>query len=274
MAMALTLPPVVGHRGAALHAPENSLAGFDKAAELGARWVEFDVMLSADGVPVVHHDLTLERTAGRCDAVADLTAEGLVEVDVGGRFAPQYAGQKLPTLAQVIDRLSRLNLGANVEIKPSPGRDTETSRAVLAVLQSRWPRHLPPPLISSFSQGALAVAAAAAPALPRGWLADRLPSDWKVRAESCGCVSLHLGWQQLKQSQAAAVKSAGYALAVWTVNDPQVARRCRAWGADAIITDTPAVILASIGEAAANPPLSGAAAGTTQDTEARTVRMI
>src|SRR5699024_6001791 len=70
MTVSLSLPRVIGHRGAALHAPENSLAGFDTAAELGARWVEFDVMLSADGVPVVHHDHTLERTAGRPDAVA------------------------------------------------------------------------------------------------------------------------------------------------------------------------------------------------------------
>ena len=246
MAVALTLPPVLGHRGAALHAPENSLAGFDKAAELGARWVEFDVMLSADGVPVVHHDLTLERTAGRPDAIAALSAEGLAEVDVGERFDIRYRGQMLPTLSQVIERLGLLNLGANVEIKPAPGREAETARAALAVLQSQWPAHLPPPLISSFSQIALAVAAEIAPDLPRGWLGDKLPEDWKSALEGCGCASVHLGWKELDAATVAAVKAAGYALAVWTVNDPEVARRCRAWGADAIITDTPAVILAAL----------------------------
>ncbi len=248
MTVALALPPVIGHRGAPLHAPENSLAGFEKAAELGAQWVEFDVMLSADGIPVVHHDLTLDRTAGRSEAVADLSAESLAEVDVGERFNAHYRGQKLPTLAKVIERLGELNLGANVEIKPAPGREAETTRAVLAALQSHWPSHLPPPLISSFSGAVLAITAEVAPELPRGWLGEKLPEDWQVRVKACGCVSVHLGWVELDEAAAAAVKAAGYALAVWTVNDPEVARRCRAWGADAIITDTPGVILAALNE--------------------------
>lgn len=243
-----SLPPVIGHRGAASHAPENSLAGMDKAAALGARWVEFDVMLSADGVPVVHHDQSLKRTAGRAARVAELTWSELSRLDVGTSFDPAFAGEALPSLQQVIARLGALGLGANLEIKPAPGREVETARAVARILASEWPAHLPPPLISSFSVTALEASAAAAPELPRGYLAEQLPADWRELVATLGCASVHLGWKDLDAAAASAVKKAGYLLAVWTVNDPEVALRCRSWGADSIITDVPERILRAFGE--------------------------
>lgn len=251
MTTLLSLPPVIGHRGAAAHAPENSLAGFDKAAALGARWVEFDVMLSADGVPLVHHDHGLARTGGRPEKVAELPWAELSQVDVGASFDPAFAGERLPSLEQAVARLGALGLGANVEIKPAPGLEAETARAALAVLAARWPAHLPPPLISSFAPAALAAAAEAAPALPRGYLAERLEEGWAEAAAGLGCASVHLGWKGLDAAAAATVKAAGYALAVWTVNDPAVALRCRGWGADAIITDVPDRILAAFAGGAA-----------------------
>jgi len=254
MTTVLSLPPVIGHRGAASHAPENSLAGFDKAAALGARWVEFDVMLSADGVPVVHHDHDLARTGGRPERVGELPWAELSRVEVGASFDPAFAGERLPSLEQVVARLGALGLGANVEIKPAPGREAETAHAALAVLAARWPGHLPPPLISSFAPLALAAAAEAAPALPRGYLAERLPEDWAEAVAGFGCASVHLGWKALDAAAAAAVKAAGYLLAVWTVNDPSTALRCRGWGADAIITDVPDRILAAFAEAGSAVP--------------------
>lgn len=251
MTTVLSLPPVIGHRGAAARAPENSLAGFDKAAALGARWVEFDVMLSADGVPLVHHDHDLARTGGRPERVAELPWATLSQVDVGASFDPAFAGERLPSLEQAVARLAALGLGANVEIKPAPGREAETARAALAVLAARWPAHLPPPLISSFAPAALATAAEAAPALPRGYLAERLEEGWAEAVAGFGCASVHLGRKGLDAAAAAAVKAAGYALAVWTVNDPAVALRSRDWGADAIITDVPDRILAALETGAA-----------------------
>lgn len=242
----VSLPPLIGHRGAALHAPENSLEGFEQAAKLGARWVEFDVMLSADGVPVLHHDHDLQRTAGCPEAVAKLTARDLAQTDVGSHFGASYSGVRIPTLAAAIGCLSRLNLGANVEIKPAPGREVETTRAAVSQLQASWPNHLPPPLISSFSAKALATAAELAPNLPRGWLGEKLPEDWETIVSDLGCSTVHLGWEDLTEAAAREVKSKGYGLVVWTVNDPEVARRCRGWGADAIITDTPPGIAAAL----------------------------
>src|SRR5690625_1441327 len=232
---ALFLPPVIAHRGASLEAPENSLSALDKAAEAGARWVEFDVMLSADGVAVLHHYQTLMRLAGRPDAISQLSLSELMQVDIGSAFAPGYAGERIPTLVQAIERLGALGLGANIEIKPASGRQVETGLAVVAELDRHWPSHLPAPLISSFSREALAVVADRAPALPCGWLAERLTEDWQTVVARCRCASVHLGWEDLTAADAAAVKEAGLLLAVWTVNDPAVALRCRTWGADAII---------------------------------------
>ncbi|MDF2095730.1 glycerophosphodiester phosphodiesterase family protein [Aquibaculum arenosum] len=241
-----SLPPVIAHRGASGHAPENSLAALDKAAALGATWVEFDVRLSADAVPVVHHDKTLARTGGRPDEVAALAWSELAQVDIGRTLNPAWTGERLPCLAQVVERLGALGLGANVELKPHPGQAEETARIALEWIGRHWPEHLPQPLISSFSTPALEAAARVAPDLPRGYLAERLPENWAAEAARLGCVSVHLGWEELEQAAAEAVTSGGYRLAIWTVNDPEVARRCRRWGADSIITDYPGQIIAAL----------------------------
>ena len=99
------LAPVIGHRGAAKRAPENTLAGLRRAHELGAAWVEFDVMLSGDGVPILIHDETLERTTDGHGAVPDHGLAAIRELDAGAWFAPAYAGERVPTLEEAIDLL-------------------------------------------------------------------------------------------------------------------------------------------------------------------------
>ena len=96
------LQPVIGHRGAAARAPENTLAGLRRARELGAAWVEFDVMLTADRVPVLIHDETLERTTTGRGEVARHTAAEIRALDAGGWFAPEFAGERVPTLAEAV----------------------------------------------------------------------------------------------------------------------------------------------------------------------------
>src|SRR5207253_1840078 len=96
VALPLGLSRVVGHRGAALRAPENTLAGFREAARLGAGWVELDVMLTQDGVPVVIHDETLERTTSGCGRVERTPWSALADADAGSWFAPAYAGERVP----------------------------------------------------------------------------------------------------------------------------------------------------------------------------------
>jgi len=114
------LPEIIAHRGNASEYPENTLPALASAVELGLRHLEFDVQLTADHVPVVFHDSTLERVAGRSDSVHDLTWTQLAEIPVGevGRFGPRFAYTYPPSLAQTVDAIAGWSgVTAFVEIK-------------------------------------------------------------------------------------------------------------------------------------------------------------
>lgn len=235
----LQLPPVMGHRGAASLAPENTLAGLAAAAQAGCHWVELDVMLARDGVPVLHHDPTLKRTAGITRKVSALSAARLADIDVGRSFDATYAGEKVPDLATALERLQALGLRPNLEMKPTRGREAALAEAVGAALDAIWPATGPRPMVSSFSRLALAAARDRAPAYPRGLIVLRPPRQWARILGELDCVSLHVSRRHLTLARAEALANSPYALAVYTVNEPDEARLFRRWGAQCIITDTP-----------------------------------
>ncbi len=231
------LPPIIGHRGAAAAAPENTLAGLRAAHRLGARWVEFDVKLSQDGVPILMHDDRLNRTTNGRGKVAKLPMAALAELDAGAWFGPQFTGERIPTFEQALDLCAELGLGINVELKPCPGRADETTRRALAVLRERWPQGLPLPLISSFEHRCLALAAELAPELPRGYLCGRLARNWPAELARYGCQTLHASARWVRQSQIAAVQAAGVPLLLYTVNEPGPAQALLRAGATSLFTD-------------------------------------
>jgi len=242
-----TLPRVMGHRGAAGLAPENTLASLRTAAAMGMTWVEFDVMLSGDGVPVLFHDDNLERITGRKAAMARTPSAELAKLDAGAWFGPGFSGEPIPSLEQALALAVELGFTPNIEIMPTPGRDAATAAVVVETIGRRWPKDRPSPLVSSFSREALDVARDRAPSLPRALIAWRLPRDWEAAAETLQCVSLHLRGLRLRAKTSAKIKRAGYQLAAFTVNDPNRARRLIGLGVDCIITDRPDVIAQALG---------------------------
>ncbi len=241
----LKLPQVIGHRGAKAYAPENTLASIRKAAALGATWVEVDVALTSDGVPVILHDATLTRTTGYAADLARTPYAEVEKLDAGKLFDSRFTGEKVPTLAALIALLSELEVGLNLEIKPTPGCDIATTRATCATLDRLWPDHLPLPLLSSFQRPCLREARAQAPHYPRGLLDEALPDKWRDDLAALACRSLHLSTGKIDRNHVAAVKQTDYLLAVYTVNDGARAKQLLDWGVDAIITDVPDVILAA-----------------------------
>jgi glycerophosphoryl diester phosphodiesterase len=241
------LPRVMGHRGVAGHAPENTLAGLRAAAAFGMTWVEFDVMLTGDGVPVLFHDDNLKRTTGRNALMADTPYADLAALEAGAWFAPEFDGEPLPSLEAALTLALDLGLTPNVEIKPTQGTDKATAAAALREIDRCWPAGVPTPLISSFSRAALEVAKRRGPDLPRALLAWWLPRDWKKAAAALECRNLHIAGNRLTEKRVQRIKGAGYGLAAFTVNEAKQAQRLLDWGVDCIITDTPDVIAAVLG---------------------------
>jgi glycerophosphoryl diester phosphodiesterase len=228
----LQLPKVIGHRGAMAYAPENTLASFREARRRGATWVETDIKLTADGVPIVMHDASLKRTTG-VDRLVALTPSAELPKDV-------------PTFEEAIACFQELGLGCNVEIKPCEGREAETARVAVATLRRRWPSTLPPPLLSSFKPESPAAAREAAPEFARAILLGELNGDWRVRADAVGAEGVNTDGKKLAPGRARDVKQAGFALSVYTIDDPAQARALVAMGVDCVITDMPDVIIAAL----------------------------
>lgn len=228
----LTLPPFIAHRGASADAPENSLAAFRKAAELGASWVEFDVMLTADGVPVVHHDDSLRRIAGVDRNMAETQFAELQEINL-------TLAAPIPSLEKTLDVLGETGLLANVEIKPTPGTAAETARRTIDTLRQHWGRDTPP-LLSSFDWQALAVAAEVMPDWPLGVLIDFRDSpeaDWRGTAAQLRAFSLHLDQRSATPARVDEAKALGLHVLTYTVNDPARARALWNMEVDSVFTD-------------------------------------
>jgi glycerophosphoryl diester phosphodiesterase len=247
----------MGHRGAKALAPENTLSSMKAAAAAGARWVEFDVMLTADGEPVLFHDDTLQRTTGVKGAMAKTPFATVRGLDASLGFARRYglregrrfvgrADCRVPSLEDTVACLLELGLTPNVEIKPTAGLAAETAELALTRMLPLWPQDCLPPLISSFERVSLAVARRVAPHWPRGLLAGEFPRDWRRAMTDLDCASLHLDWQRTRRADVAAVKAAGYAFAVYTVNGVRAGRRLLDKGVDCLITDRPDLLLAGL----------------------------
>ena len=191
-------------------------------------------MLSADGIPVLIHDETLDRTTDGSGRVADQPWSALARLDAGGRFHGAYAGEAVPRLADALALCARLGLAVNLEIKPAAGQDEVTARAVAALLQTAG--FAGPLLLSSFSPAALAVVRAALPGVPRALLVESL-ADWSAKLRAVAASALHCPAAALIDGTATEVVRAGVPVAAFTVNEADLAEACWAAGAAALFTD-------------------------------------
>jgi glycerophosphoryl diester phosphodiesterase len=195
------------------------------------------------------HDPELKRTTGLSGAVAAHRAAELLKLDAGSWHSPRFAGEPVPSLEAVLAFCRGADVWLNVEIKPAPGREAATGRVVAETVTRVYGDLMRPgggsrqgavsavPLLSSFSSEALEAARAAAPDLPRGWLVDRVPRDWRARLGELDCVALHASHARLSEPLVRAIKDANAWLFCYTVNDADRARMLFRWGVDALCTD-------------------------------------
>lgn len=218
-------PRIIAHRCGGSLAMENAIAGLVAAKQAGCRAVEFDVMLTGDGVPILMHDETLDRTTRCAGRVADLS------------FAQIRAGDpRVPTLGEAIGECQRLGLWTNIELKPAAGHEEETGRVVCRWLARNWNGQ---GVISSFSQKSALAGRQALPYAAFALLCDALSDDWPAQVASLSAVAVHLDAARVDAAAAAQLAAADLPWAAWTVNDRATAERIFGLGAAAIFTDRP-----------------------------------
>lgn len=244
----MRIPRIIGHRGAAQAAPENTLESLREAKRQGARWVEVDAKLTADNAIILLHDDILDRTTNGQGLAKEATLAEVRALDAGSWFAPNWAGAKVPTLEETVHELVSLGLNCNFEIKPCPGREHVTAELVMRELQRLWPAQAEKPLISSFAYGALEVAQRLAPEFPRAVLIEEAPENWLALCKGVEAIALNPWHKTLTPEWTKQVKSAGLKVLTYTVNETSRARELFDWGVDAVFSDAPGQLIAALGE--------------------------
>jgi glycerophosphoryl diester phosphodiesterase len=230
---------IISHRGASAYAPENTIASFQKAIDLGGKIVEFDVSQSFDGELFIFHDAVLNRTTNGVGYLHNVDAKYVASLDAGGWFAKKYLGLKVPTFKETIEWLLKNNMQANIEIKTVNGNVLQITSEVLLQLDKYWPKNQPQPLISSFDYDALLFCHNYDHNLPLAWLLDKWDDNWLELAQKINCIALNLSYRCASKKRVAAILQHGYKVNVYTVNSKRLAVKLFNWGVSAVISDYP-----------------------------------
>jgi glycerophosphoryl diester phosphodiesterase len=233
---------IIGHRGNAAHAPENTLVSFKQAVKAGADLVELDYFVTSDGQQVCFHDQDLDRTTDAPRvlrkhqlSIADVTFADLQKLDAGAWYNPKYRGAKVPTLSDAIDLI---NQGSITLIEHKAGS------AELCVKLLRDKKVAENVVVQSFDWDYIAEVHRLAPEVAVVALGGREFTRGKLeQIEKTGAMGI--GWDQrfIEQEHIAAAHARGYKMWVYTVNEPARARQLIADGIDGLITDDPARLL-------------------------------
>jgi glycerophosphoryl diester phosphodiesterase len=228
----MSQPLVVSHAACAGHAPENTLAGLRLALHMGADAIEVDVHLSADGIPVLIHDDTVDRTTDGRGAVAALTLAELRELDAGARSPFETCrGERVPTLVEALE-LIRSRALLVIEIKPP-----DIEEAVLEVV--RRTEALDWAMVWSFHPGVVAEVRRREPRLPAGLLTLSLSDAIARQALELGAQATSVFYTNVSEERVRAARRKSLAVHAWTADQPAEMRRLAAAGVDGIVTNFP-----------------------------------
>jgi glycerophosphoryl diester phosphodiesterase len=235
---ALQLPFIIGHRGIPSLAYENSKRSFELAKEHGCELVELDVKLSKDKKLVVFHDDDLQRLTGLSDLVKEKPLSELLKTPLILK-EKEYEPQTILSFDDFLILLKEAKLHVNIEIKPNDGEDKETAEAVLEALNKHKlsvdsPNHI---LISSFSHISLSCFRKLNTTFPVGLLYEELPKEWCMHAQELNGFAIVLDKDKASLETIKEIKSKGYKVLLYTVNDEKEASFFKTAGVDAIFSD-------------------------------------
>ncbi|MFE6968426.1 glycerophosphodiester phosphodiesterase [Isoptericola sp. NPDC057653] len=231
------LPVTAAHRGYSAVNPENTLAAYAAAMKAGAEYVEIDVHTTADDVPVVMHDQTVDRTTDGTGDVAFLPSSYVGGIDAGSWFSPAFAGERVPTFAQVLDLMKTGGSDLLLEIK-GPETRAEVNRTVDMITAAGLEDRV---VLQSFDEDALRFAYDRAPQIPLGLLRGSLDADPVATAERLHATYYNPSGAALatRPSVVADLNAAGVAVFVWTVDSASDWATFTDLGVEGVITNRP-----------------------------------
>ena len=233
----MRLPSVIAHRGASQIAPENTLIAFQKAHDLGASWIELDVMLTKDNIAIIHHDDTFERILGLDQNVQQTLYSQIKDLDAGSWFDKKFSSARIPTLEQTLTLCANLNLSINIELKTTNIYAEQTALKTLEVLKKFkffTPENI---LFSSIEMLALKTIQAQAPEYKLGLIADNWPDVNKALNQDLKLYSLNLHYPMLNQDNVTDARVQGYQVLAFTVNDHALAENLFDIGVCSVFSD-------------------------------------
>lgn len=220
------LDQLIGHRGIAALAPENTMASFKLAASHNVSWVEFDVRLTKDHELIIFHDDTLERTTTGNGYVFEHNLRELLALDAGSWFAPRFSGEKIPVFGEVFSELLSLGLQCNIEMKfpshPTPDHIAMLVNRLCLILE-KWPNTRPLPLISSFEWEALVLIRRQFTTMPIGFLTESCTQDVIAEVAKTHNAALHCDYLGLTPMLIEMAHDAHVPVLAYTVNEPSIA---------------------------------------------------
>lgn len=237
----MNLPQLIAHRGASGYAPENTIEAFELAAQQGASWVELDVQLTQDLVPIVCHDEGLLRLAQVDAPVCEFSLTQIKQLEVGSWFDSRFKGIQIPTLEEALLALQRLGLAVNIELKPNYYTGNLIAKKVIELLNDYEFYPGTDKLISSMHIQVLQQFAALLPPkinLPQAWIVKRWNPNWLAVAQAVrDLITIHLDYSLLTASRIKEMHQAGYRVLAFTVNDIKMIKSLKHLGVDGFFTD-------------------------------------
>jgi glycerophosphoryl diester phosphodiesterase len=233
---------VIAHRGASGNAPENTMAAFRKAVALGATFIETDLHLSRDARFVAIHDATLNRTTNGQGAVHDMTLAELRKLDAGSWFGSEFAGERIPTLEEILEFSKKNDVVFYLEMKPAGSWGGE--HALIGALRESG--EIPRAVVISFDASIVLSLRKIEPTLMTGLLYDGRIDKPIQKAVEIGARQLAVRGDLVTPALIAEAKKKDLQVVCWTVNHPAHMRMLIAAGVDGIMSDYPERLVVAV----------------------------
>jgi glycerophosphoryl diester phosphodiesterase len=233
---------VIAHRGASGNAPENTMAAFRKAVALGATFIETDLQLSRDARFVAIHDATVNRTTNGQGVVHDMTLADLRKLDAGSWLGSEFAGERIPTLEEILEFSRKNDVVFYLEIKPAGSWGGE--HALIGALRESG--EIPRTVVISFDPSIVMSLRKIEPTLMTGLLYDGQLENPLEKAVAIGARQLAVRGDLVTPTMLAEARKKDLQVVCWTVNHPAHMRMLAAAGVDGIMTDYPDRLVAAV----------------------------